>query len=391
MGNKKKFEKIERNDTYYETHGDEEIKQDEKKQKEKKIGKTEILPGIDSQNVPEKKTFSSRFTYKREKKKITQSEEATAQVKTAPNAPFVFSLVVLCIVLVMSYVVTSNIFLSLPGTTKAFARVIMYIAAYVVPSVIYLITPYSKKHFHNIRRFSVSTLPFAASCLGLMLCLAALQKYLIAYVFSYSEPLVSAQGNLLVSIVVGAFLPAICEELFVRGILQNEISEYAGGLCGVIVGALVFAMLHFELQYFFVYFLGGIILGSITHVTRSVFPAMAVHFLNNTLSILFSDKLSFIATERIGGTLLIIVLASVCFGFLILTLHLAEKISEKRAKNYLLSDKDESNGKNVESDNNVFFVISPDKKTPSKFLKVMLTPAMLTSIAIFIVVAFIKL
>ncbi|MBR2021091.1 MAG: hypothetical protein IJ939_01515, partial [Clostridia bacterium] len=96
-------------------------------------------------------------------------------------------------------------------------------------------------------------------------------------------------------------------------------------------------------------------------------------------------KLSFIATERIGGALLMIVLASLCFGFLILTLHLAEKISEKRAKNALLSE----NSNEIEK--NAFTVLSPGGKTASKFLRVIVSPMMLASIAIFIVAAFVKL
>ncbi|MBR2021976.1 MAG: hypothetical protein IJ939_06015 [Clostridia bacterium] len=78
MGNKKKFDKIERNETYYEAYGDEEEKKQEKK-KEKK--KTEILPGIDLENVPEKEKLSSRFTYKREKKKVVQDK---SQAETVP-------------------------------------------------------------------------------------------------------------------------------------------------------------------------------------------------------------------------------------------------------------------------------------------------------------------
>lgn len=383
LGNKKKFEKIERNEAYYEAYGEDEVKQEEKKEKKQK--KTELIPGIDMENVPEKKKLSSRFTYKREKKIVVQDRSGEEVVEAPSKAPFVYALIVLCCVLSMSFVVTSDIFLSLADRSRSLVKVLMYVVSYIVPSVIYLVTPHSKRHLHNIKRFSVSTLPFAASCLGLMLCLTALQKYLIAYSFSYSEPIVASEGSVLVSIVVGAFLPAICEELFIRGILQHEISEYAGGLCGVIVGALVFAMLHFELQYFLVYFVSGLVLGCVTHVTRSVFPAMAVHFLNNTISILFSDKLSFVATERIGGVLLIIVLASLCFGFLILTLHLAEKISEKRAKNALLSENSE------ERCTNAFSVLSPGGKTASKFLKVLASPPLLASIAVFIAIVFVKM
>ncbi len=389
MGNKKKFDKIERNDAYYEAYGDEEVKQ-EKKKKEKKPKKLKSFAGLDKENVPEKEKLSSRFKYTREKRKEIYDEEKSTDTDAPSKSPYVFTLIVLCLVLLMSFAVTSELFKELSETTAAVVEVSMYILAYLVPSVVYLVLPHSGKHLHNIRRFSASTLAFSASCLGLMLCLTALQKYLIAYVFSYSEPTVAVQGNVWVGLVTGALLPAVCEELFVRGILQHKISEYAGGLCGVTVGALVFAMLHFELQYFMIYFVSGLILGAVTHVTRSVFPAMAVHFLNNAVAIIFSEKLSFVATERIGGTLLIIVLSGICFGFLILTLHLAEKISEKRARK-ALSDSSDGSDQNTLDRQNAFSVLSPEGKTGAKTFKVLTNPPMLSAIAIFVVIAFVSL
>ena len=391
MGNKKKFDKIELNETYYETHPAENESEKEKgKEKRKKAPKPFL--DLNPTEVPERKKLSSRFTYTREKRKVVSSEEGREEpAADAPSkGPYVYLLIVLCLVFTVKSIMESVIFLSLPVETRSFAKILMYIAAYIVPTVVFVVAIRAKRHLHNIRRFSVSVLPFAASGLGLLLCLTALQKYIIAYTFSYSEPTVAIEGSVAISLVTGALLPAVCEELFVRGILQHEVSEYAGGLCGVTVGALVFAMLHFELQYFMIYFVAGIVLGSITHVSRSVFPAMAVHFLNNAISILFSEKLSFVATERIGGTLLIIVLASLCFGFLILTLHLAEKISEKRAKMYLSRESETSETDGISgNERNVFFVLSPEGKTPSRFFKVLTTPAMLVAFAFFIVIAFV--
>lgn len=389
MGNKKKFDEIGRNDAYYEAYGEEvEEKQDDNKaEKKEKKEKKSIFKSLDSDMIPEKKTPSERFTYKREKRKIVHEDNEEKVVDLPRRAPYIFSLIVLCLVLAMNFVLTSKFFLSLDETTSCVAEVLMYVTAYFIPCVVYLVLPCSQKNLHNIRRFSVSTLSFAAANLGLMICLTALQKYMIAYTFSYSQPSAVMHGSIWFSLLTGALLPAICEELFVRGILQYEISEYAGGLCGVLVSAFVFAMLHFELQYFMIYFTGGLILGAVTHVTRSVFPAMAVHFLNNLLSMLLIDKLSFVATERIGGVLLIIILASMCFGFLILTLHLAEKISEKRVRYYLAK---ENEGQHTE-EKNTFFVLSPDKMTGKKLLKVIMTPGMLVSFVVFLVIVFINL
>ena len=388
MGNKKKFDKIEKNEAYYAAYGNGENEGVEAKEpvKEKKS-----LFDIRPSDVPAKDRLSSKFKYTREKRRIPEDEEVnnedavTPEVKAAPKAPFVFALVVLCVVLASGIIISSNLFSSLDEKKAAYIKLLLYVGAYIVPSVVYLLLPHSGRSLHNIRLFSASVMPFAASCLGLVFCLTALQKYIIAYVFSYSEAASAVPGHIWLSLLTGALLPAVCEELFVRGIFQYEVSKYAGGFCGIMAGALVFALLHFELQYFLVYLVAGVVLGVVAHVSRSVFPAMLVHFLNNTISILFSDKLSFVATERIGGVLLIIVLASFCFGFLILSLHLAEKISEKRAEKYLGAEQDESKEKAT------FFMGSFEGGSGSKFIKAFTSPAMLIAYAVFIIAVFLEI
>ncbi len=377
-----KFDKIEKNETYYAAYGEEEKEETKKSKKEKKN-----LFAVRPSDVPAEDRLSSRFTYTREKRRIDGEHMPVRRSETdtvAPKAPFVFALVVLCIVLIANFIVSSSLFSSLDVNKAAYIKVALFAVAYIVPSAVYLLMPHSGRTLHNIRLFSASVMPFAASCLGLVFCLTALQKYIIAYVFSYSEAASAVPGNIWLSLLAGAVLPAVCEELFVRGIFQYEVSKYAGGFCGIMAGALVFALLHFELQYFLVYFVAGVVLGAVTHVSRSVFPAMLVHLINNTISILFSDKLSFVATERIGGVLLIIVLASLCFGFLILTLHIAEKISEKRAEKYL-------SGEMENKEKAAFFLGSSEGSTLSKTVKAFVSPPMLIAYAVFIIAVFLEI
>lgn len=392
MGIKKKFDKIEKNETYYAAYGEEEQDEQqeqktEKKEKPKKEKKAKNTPiDAEAHNAPQKERATEKYTFSREKRKVVvHKKKEPAEIEAAPKPPFVFALAVLCIVLIASFVVSSDLFSSLSAKKASYIKILLYVCAYIVPSVIYLLMPQSGRHLHSMRRFSASVMPFAASCLGLVFFVTALQKYIIAYVFSYSEAAAAVPGHLWLSILSGALLPAVCEELFVRGIFQHEVSEYAGGFCGIMAGALVFALLHFELQYFMIYMVAGIILGVVTHVSRSVFPAMLVHFLNNTISILLSDKLSFVATERIGGTLLIIVLASFCFGFLILTLHLAEKISEKRAERCL----SHNDGEAEKEEKAVFFLCLPQGNTMKKSFKALTSPPMLIAYAVFVIAVFI--
>lgn len=384
MGRKGKFEKIERNETYYAAYGEEEQEQEkEKKSKSKKEKAKEIL-AIDPERVPEKIEPSTKFTYKREKRKIEHEEEKTALTESPSKAPLLFVLIVMCLVLVTNILSVNGVFTNLSDGFKTALPFVIYAVVYVVPAVVYMIVFRARIGRHNINGFSPSKLPFIFSSFGLVLCLTALQKYAISYIFSYSGSASGQDSGILMAIVVGALLPAICEELVVRGIFQYEVSSYAGGLCGIIVSAFVFGMLHFDFRFFFVYFVAGLVLGMLTHVTRSVFPAMIVHFLNNTVSILFSDKLSFVAAERIGGTLLMIVLAVLCFVFLIVTLQMAEGISERKAASYINKDKEIQTTPKLKKNIKEFILISPKGHTFARSFKIIGSPIFLISVAVFI-------
>lgn len=89
-------------------------------------------------------------------------------------------------------------------------------------------------------------------------------------------------SNIIYVVITFALLPALTEEFVFRSIIITEYEEGGyGGLCAALMSALLFALLHSSISQFPVYLLGGIIFSAVVIVTRSVFAAMAVHFLNN--------------------------------------------------------------------------------------------------------------
>lgn len=294
------------------------------------------LDGMDGELPPKEPPYSEKFTYI---KKAPKNEQAIGKepVLPAPKMPIILFLICMCLSLAGAFVINSDIVYDASQKVQNIVRLCVSIGVYVVPTLLYML--FSKNRgLYNFRKCSLKLVPLTLLFLGLVLCSSALQKYLIAYVFSYRVPMGVQSQSLVWSIALGALVPAICEEMLVRGVLLFEFSKYAGGIGGVVLSSLMFSMLHFDLQYFCVYLAAGLFLGTLTHVTRSVFPAMAVHFLNNTFSICLSDTLTFVAMERIGGTLMIIVIAAVFFIFLGLALQTMERISIKRAVHYMKTD-----------------------------------------------------
>lgn len=389
MSKKVKFDKLGKNDSYYDTHVEESTKEDVKKKG--------IFSDMTPENIPEKKKAPSRFTYTKEQRKTIYNEEEQTEVENPKHAPYVLVFAVLILTVIAGLVASSDVFSSLTYKNAGIGKMLLMAVIYIVPSVVYIISSPSRMRLYNIRRFPASMLPITLVTLGLVTSLTFLQTYYITYTFSYNVSVATAPGNMLFAILTGAVMPALCEELFVRGIVQYEMSKYAGGITGIVAGALVFAIIHLDVQYFTVYLVSGIVLGALTHITHSVFPAMLVHFLNNTLSILFADKLSYIAIRRISGTLFMIILAALSFVFLIAMLKYAESMSLKRAAAQKPDPETENDHDGQEKlykkptvidEARLFF--SPSGNTAAKMGKVLSSPFMLASYAVFVIVAVIK-
>jgi len=82
-------------------------------------------------------------------------------------------------------------------------------------------------------------------------------------------------------------LPALCEEILFRGLLLGSTRRFVGAPGAVLVSAILFAAVHPIPVVLPPIFLLGLLLGTLTALSRSILPAVAVHFLNNFLVILF--------------------------------------------------------------------------------------------------------
>lgn len=97
-------------------------------------------------------------------------------------------------------------------------------------------------------------------------------------------------GPLWLPLVSVAATPAICEELLCRGALLPPLRERLGARLGVVIAALLFAVLHLSPYRFLPTFLLGLSFGALAVGARSTLPAMLAHAINNAaLVILASD------------------------------------------------------------------------------------------------------
>ncbi|MBR5191899.1 MAG: CPBP family intramembrane metalloprotease [Clostridia bacterium] len=85
-------------------------------------------------------------------------------------------------------------------------------------------------------------------------------------------------------VLVLAVIPAIFEELFFRGFLLTSLKD-CGGVFSLIISSLFFSLYHGSLAQLVYQFIYGIFLGAIFIQSKSIFPSIILHFINNFLII----------------------------------------------------------------------------------------------------------
>ena len=88
------------------------------------------------------------------------------------------------------------------------------------------------------------------------------------------------------SLIIIAFLPAVCEETLFRGGLQNFLTRATKSpWLAIIIVSILFSIVHFSFYGFLPRMFLGIMLGLIFYYTRNLWLSITAHFLNNALAI----------------------------------------------------------------------------------------------------------
>lgn len=109
--------------------------------------------------------------------------------------------------------------------------------------------------------------------------------------FSYSanihHPNPSNPFGIALVVLATAVTPAVIEEFALRGVVLGALKPFGKGFA-VIISAVLFGLLHGNLEQIPFAFLVGLYLGFITVKTGSIVPAVVLHFYNNLSSVVFS-------------------------------------------------------------------------------------------------------
>lgn len=85
-----------------------------------------------------------------------------------------------------------------------------------------------------------------------------------------------------------ALVPAICEEILFRGYIFRAFQRSWGILLAIILSGLVFGMFHLQVPNLLPLATLGILLATMTWLSRSIWPAIVAHFVNNGGAVLLA-------------------------------------------------------------------------------------------------------
>ena len=163
------------------------------------------------------------------------------------------------------------------------------------PCIIFLyFWKYDIKEILRIRRFSIGTI-LIAILLGLSGMVVTMQISAVQNIFfpfpsaekvlgPLLDVLKSKNGVLdfIIKFSMIALLPALCEETLFRGVLQSTLEKHLKNkLHAIVFTALVFGSFHMSPYRFIPTMIIGLYLGYLAQRSKSIFPGMLVHAINN--------------------------------------------------------------------------------------------------------------
>ncbi len=112
---------------------------------------------------------------------------------------------------------------------------------------------------------------------------ASILQYL-GYQYPTNDNVFGGYWGLLISLVLTAVLPGICEEFLHRGVLLNGMTKQLGIKKALVWSSLLFGLMHMNAGQFFYATILGWFMGVIALSSGSLWGSVIVHFTNNALS-----------------------------------------------------------------------------------------------------------
>lgn len=169
---------------------------------------------------------------------------------------------------------------------------LMQIAFFLMPAFLYLII--KRKNLRYVLRLNKlslgNTLLVIAITIFAVPTISAINYMIYAIVNALGRPLpnplpvIDNMYSLVIGIVIIAIAPAICEEVMARGVIMRGYERF-GNKTAWAISAILFSIMHRNIQSVVPIFLIGLLLAYIVYRTNSIWAGVVAHFINNAVAI----------------------------------------------------------------------------------------------------------
>jgi uncharacterized protein len=216
--------------------------------------------------------------------------------KLIKNVGFIY-LIILTLFVGVRIISSLNVFGNLDENMQdvVYSSIIQIGILGILPITLYTLLNH-KKLKETFKDFKYKKVSFKIVCYSILIgILIYILNIAVATLFAFilsllgyettssSSSSVTSLQSLLLTILLSAVFPGIFEETVHRGMLLNTYKKI-GVKKALIISALMFGLMHLNINQFFYATILGFVIGILCIVSDSIFPCMIVHFMNNFLS-----------------------------------------------------------------------------------------------------------
>lgn len=193
----------------------------------------------------------------------------------------------------------------LPAAEEVFSSRLGEEAYSIIGSLFFIALPFAVSHLFLKKRKLTGLLPFGTSynkkaavyiaafiCPAMMFTTTAVNFISAVIQNAVGMRFTSGMENIrlrtapevVMAVISMALVPAVVEEIAVRGILMQPLRRY-GDRFAIVASALIFSMLHGNMVQIPYALFAGMYLGWAVIATGSLWPAIVIHFINNLYSV----------------------------------------------------------------------------------------------------------
>lgn len=179
------------------------------------------------------------------------------------------------------------------NTTYMVFNIVTYLLYMAVPVLLVALVTRRRQNPFPTRRVSAGN--YAVALFGGM-AMAVAANYVTSFIMGilvelgvpypqFPETQSGTPVSLVLNIIATAVLPALTEEMVMRGYVLGALRRY-GDKLAIVLSALFFGLVHGNVLQLPFAFLLGLVLGWLVVQTDSIWPAVLLHFGNNIMSVL---------------------------------------------------------------------------------------------------------